>query len=142
MIKVEKFHMAHLKNFTPREVIGDFETTMIENVMDPHKDIVAIINGGETICIAGINHLRLGVCEAWLIPSDSVNRYKLSFFKAVRRLVDFVFQNMSIHRFEIAIDCEWHEGTKWAKALGFKFESIAREYDFNRRDHAIYTRIE
>ncbi len=141
MIKIEKFQMKHLKGFNPRDIIADLEITMVENMLDGRKDIVSLIYKDEVICIAGINHLRIGAVEAWLIVSDSVNKCKLAFFKTIRGLIDFIFESMGIHRFEIAIDCRWQEGAKWAHALGLTFESIARAYDFNMLDHAIFTRI-
>ena len=110
--------------------------------MDPKKDIVSLIHNNEVICIAGINHLRIGVGEVWLISSDLINKCKFEFYKTVRGLVKFVMEKMGIHRCELAIDLRWKEGHKWATSLGFKFESIARAYDFNFNNHAIYTRIE
>ena len=141
MINLTRFKMQDIKGFNPRAIVVDFKITMLENFMDASKDIVTMKNGGGVVCIAGVNHLRTGVAEVWLIPSDDIDHCKLAFYKAVRKLVDFVIKEMGIHRVELAIDCAWEGGAKWALSLGFKFESIARAYDFNRRDHAIYTRI-
>jgi len=133
--------MKDLEGFKPRVEALDFEADMKANFINKDRDMVTLKYGEEVICIAGINHLRIGVAEAWLIPSDSINKCKFAFFKTIKRLVDYVNYNMEIHRFILAIDCSWMGGDRWARALGFKFESIAKAYDFNRQDHAIYTRI-
>lgn len=134
--------MKHLDNFEPREHMHNFKEVMIANIMDPMKDLLAVLKNGEVICIVGANHLRLGVVEVWLIASDKVESCKFEFFKTIKRLIDFVFETMGVHRLEIAVDCNWQQGGKWAQALGLKFESIARSYDHMHRDHAIYVRIE
>lgn len=141
MIKVEKFQMKHLKDFDCEEIIGDLEYCMIQNNMDPNKDMVTLFYKEEIICFAGVNHLRIGVCEAWIIRSSNINKCKFSFFKTINKLINFVMDSMGVHRFEIAILDTWEHGHKWAKTLGFKFESVAEAYDFNKNDHAIYVRI-
>ena len=142
MISVTQFEMSDLTGFTPKDIIPDLDVAMLNNMKNPNMDIVTLKDGDNTICLAGINHLRTGVVEAWLIPSLDVQKHKFGFFKSIKRLIDFVFQTMGVHRFVLAISCDWQEGAKWAHSLGFRFESIARAYDFNRMDHAIYTRIE
>ena len=141
MIKVEKFQRKHLKGFECESIVPDLELSMVENMLDPHKDIVTLIYKNEAICFAGINHLRIGVCEAWVIRSPKINKCKFEFFKTIKGLINFVIESMGVHRVEIAIENTWEKGHKWAKTLGFKLESIAVAYDFNKIDHAIYTRI-
>lgn len=142
MIKVQRFEMSHLEGFQCRENFnGDLTIPMMENMMDPKRDVVSLIKEGEVICFAGVNHLRVGVGEVWLIGGKAIEKYKFEFFKTVLGLIKFVEEQMNLHRIEMAVDCSWQDGAKWARNLGFRFEGIARAYDFQRRDHAIYTRI-
>ena len=134
--------MKHLLVFKPRDIIADLDLNMVENMMNPTKDMVSVFHNEKMLCVAGINHLRTGVVEAWLISSNEINNCKFTFYKTMKRLIDFCFETMGIHRLEIAVDCNWMEGDKWARSLGLKYESITRSYDFNHRDHAIYVRIE
>ena len=143
MIRVEKFQMKHLKNFDCSAIVADLEISMAENDMHPKVDMVTLLNDdGDVICIAGINHLRIGVGEVWIIRSELINKYKLEFYKTIKGLVDYIFKFMGLHRIELAILSSWHGGAKWAHSLGFKFESVARAYDYQFNDHDIYTRIE
>ena len=110
--------------------------------MDPTKDMISLFSpSGRVIAITGVNHLRLGVCEAWIIRGKGIDNHKLDFFRTIKGLIEFVFEFMGIHRFEIAILNEWEKGHKWAKTLGLEFEHICKAYDSLKRDHAIYTRI-
>jgi len=124
------------------EELHDFKSTMIANLLDGTKDILSLFApSGRVIAIAGINHLRLGVCEAWIIRGKGIDDHKFDFFKTIKGLIEFVFEYMDIHRFEIAILNSWEKGHKWAQTLGLEFEHICKSYDSLKRDHAIYTRI-
>ena len=136
--------MKHLKKFDSEDIIPDLELSMAENVMNPKVDIVSLVDekGGNVVAIAGINHLRIGVGEVWIIRSKVIPYHKFEFFKIIKGLVEYVFKFMGIHRMELAIDCRWLEGDKWARSLGFRYENIAEAYDYQFNDHAIYVRIE
>lgn len=141
MIEVKKTTTQHLKMIQVTDDLINFDTAMVANMMDPNKDIVSLIVEDKVIAIAGINHLRLGVCEAWIIRGVGIDDHKFDFFKTIKRLIDFTISTMDVHRFEIAIENSWEKGHKWAKTLGLKFEHVCRSYDYMKRDHAIYTRI-
>lgn len=142
MIEVKKFKLEHLDKFDPSNIIADFRLSMLENHMNPKVDIVSLVNDeGQVVCFAGVNHLRTGVGEVWVIRSELINSHKFEFYKAMRGLIDFLIVNMELHRVELAIDCRWKGGDKWARSIGFSFESVKKAYDFNYNDHAIYTRI-
>ena len=135
--------MKHLKNFQCEDIIPDLEVSMMENMMNPKTDIVSLINDkGDVIAITGINHLRIGVGEVWTIRSSLINEHKFEFYKTMKRLMDYLFQFMGLHRIELAVICSWIGGDKWARSLGFSFEKIAKAYDYQFNDHAIYIRIE
>lgn len=141
-IEIKKFILPHLDGFQPRDIIADFNLTMAQNDMNSSLDMISLFNGDDLICFAGINHLRIGVGEVWLIVSDKIDECKFNFFKTVRGLVEFCLQKFGLHRVELAVVNDWKEGHKWAKALGFTQESVAKNYDFNMVDHAIYVRFE
>lgn len=133
--------MEDLQKFELDTPFADFNNTMITNLLDSSKDITSLHVGDKVIAFAGINHLRLGVVEAWVIRGKGIDDNKFEFFKKIKGLIDFVFEFMSVHRFEIAIDNEWDKGHKWARTLGLELEHICKAYDHFRKDHAIYVRI-
>ena len=142
MINVKKFQMKHLDKFECSNFIPDLKLSMVENDMNPKMDIVSLIDqDGNVVALAGVNHLRLGVGEVWIIRSELINDHKFDFYKTINGLIDFLFLGMGLHRVELAIICSWSGGAKWAQSLGFKFESITRAYDYQFNDHAIYTKI-
>lgn len=142
MIKVEKFRMEHLNRFVLDCPLDNLWGNMAVNSMDPNKDIVSLIDDNDiVIAILGINHLRLGVGEVWVIRGKGIDSNKFNFFKTVRKLVDFAIKNMGLHRVELAVSHKEPEWDKWAKTLGFSFEHVCKAYDELKTDHNIYTRI-
>ena len=142
MNNIKKFNTHHLKGFKSRDEL-DVELCLIENHMNPNVDVVSVVNHeGEVICFAGVNHLRVGVGEVWIIGSELIDSNKLLFYRSIRGLIKFCHEYLSLHRLELAIDMEWEEGYKWAESIGFQFESIARQYGATKKDHAIYTRFQ
>lgn len=142
MIRVEKFHMNHLTRFTIDCPLENLWGNMAVNSMDPNKDIVSLIDSRDrVIALVGLNHLRLGVAEVWVIRGEGIKENKLCFFKTIKNLIKFSMENMNLHRVELAVshnDLHWD---KWARVLGFEFEHICRAYDYDRVDHNIYVRI-
>lgn len=142
MIKMKNFHPDDLLFFKLDEPVEDFDNQMLVNAQDPNKDIVSLVTGsGKVIAFAGINHLRTGVAEAWVVRGQGINNNKLKFYKAIKGLVEFVIEEMRIHRFELAISHEFVGGSKWARALGFRYEHTAEAYDCNYINHDIFVRI-
>ena len=142
MIKFYSTKPEDLNLFDLEDSVSDFREQMLINLQDPNKDIVSLFNAsGRVIAFAGINHLRVGVCEAWIVRGKGINNHRFHFYKAIRKLIDFVTREMQIHRFEIAISKTFIGGRKWAESLGFKYEHTAEAYDLNYIDHDIFVRI-
>ena len=142
MIDVRKFKLEHLERFKPESFIPQLGYEMAANFNDPTKDIVSLLDiNGEVIAFAGINHLRTGVGEVWVIRSEFIKFHKFSFYKTCLRLVEFCLEIMDLHRLELAVNVNHPEWFKWAEKLGFKFEGKQERYDYLGNDHLIYVRF-
>jgi len=134
---------AYLKYFEPIGVYID-KREFVKNLDKENMDIFMLVeNNKDTISIFGLNHLRVGVAEAWSIPGKLVEkRNKKVFCKTLMGMLNFAFDKMGLHRIEIAIPTYLGErGFKWAKFLGFQFEGICRAYNRDYQDHSIFSRI-
>jgi len=142
MVEVKKFNPSHLSMFNCREDFENLNLTMLEAAMSPDKDVTTLFDkDGKVICFAGITHRRIGVGEVWIIGSDLINKNKIQFIKRIKGLLLFLEEHMDLYRIEMAVNCQWEQGHKWATCLGFSFESIAKRYDHFGNDHAIYVRF-
>jgi len=142
MIRVTPFKQEHLKDFLPKMLILDLEQSMQDCLDSPERTVLTLKKKDEIICIAGINFLRLGVGEVWIIPSILVDVYKCEFYKTIYRLINnYVITQLGLHRVTMAIEVGWSKGVKWAETLGFSREGIMKAYDHNRVDHYLYAKV-
>ena len=142
MIKVAKFQLYHIGGFIPRDGYENLERDMRLNLADPSRDLVSILRNEEVIAIVGLNNLRPGVGEVWLICSVLVEQCHIEFFKAVKNLVDiFVMEMMGLHRVHLAVDCRLPHNIKWAERLGFTLEGTMRKYDVEGNDHYLFAKV-
>ena len=112
------------------------------NLADPTRDLVSVILGEDVIAIVGINHVRPGVGEVWLICSNYVNEVPFPFFRFIDRLINImVMELMNIHRVQMAVDCRIERNIKWAKSLGFTEEGIMKKYDNEGNDHYLFAKV-
>jgi len=139
MIRLCKFEMEHLEKFDHLDYGSDIKADMQYNIDMPNRTAFSLFRGDEVIALAGVSDFRPGVGEVWVIKGSKIPEFKVEFFKTIYRLVHgFALNRAGYHRLEMAVDCEWEEGPKWAEKLGFEFMGISKAYDLNYKDHKIY----
>jgi hypothetical protein len=139
MIKVADFHMDHLADFETEEV--NVKETMEYTLSVPNRRSFSLYRGNDLICIAGMNILRPGVGELWLLRSVHIDKCKFEFFKTIHVLVNRYLPTQGFHRLEMAVDAEKPELCKWATKLGFSLMGVARKYDLEGRDHYVFDKV-
>lgn len=142
MINVKVFSMEDLDDFDSAGEFEDLKRDMQMNYNNPNMTILSLKIKELTLAILGVTEFRRGAGEVWLLPSKSVPRNKFDFFKTVKRLIySVVFDELHFHRLELAIVKGDKRGKKWAKALGFRYSHLCREYDTTLQDHEMFYRL-
>lgn len=143
MLKTRKFSIEHIDNFLPKDDFYNLKRDLTESSENKNVDMITMFDSyDDVVCIMGVNHLRLGVAEAWLVPGVLVDEYKYSFFRAAHNIIyKYLFPIMGLHRIQIAIEKDWKKGNKWAKTLGFSFEGVMKAYDVHKVDHNLYAKV-
>lgn len=79
----------------------------------------AFVGDGELVGMFGVSPLPGGAAP-WLLTSDVVDRYPMTFWKASRRIVEYlrVKYPMLVNR----IDARYEQALRWARRLGFVIE--------------------
>ena len=97
------------------------------------------IEDGVPLAIAGVIPMWQGRGMAWAyISSDAVNTKFIAVHKAVKRFLDGCYLN----RIEMTVDCDFIQGHRWAKMLGFELEAERmRGYRPDGGDCALYARV-
>lgn len=142
MINIERFELKHLLNFEPKFAFPDIIANMEANMNNPYRECLSLMNGSTLVSIAGVNYLRPGAGEVWLIPGTAVEKNKFCFFKAVKWLIEtYLFEHKKLHRLEMAIKADWEQGKLWAKKIGFEYEGMMKQWCPNKEDHLLYARL-
>jgi len=92
----------------------------------------------EVVGIVGLNVLWKGVAQVWLLTSDAARGCGVSYTKECIRLMDQEALRLSIRRIHIVVDAGIKENARWAKVLGFKYESSMKKAAPNGNDMNIY----
>lgn len=147
MIKIEKFQLEHLQNFSPeckklRDDWLGFKDKMALNLEDPKIVMLSMVRNGFVIAILALIEQRPHVAEAAIIKGIFVKDFKKEFFAASYRLMNnIIFDSFDLHRVEIAISTKSWGGLKWASKIGCTYEGLARCWGSDGQDHAIYAKV-
>jgi hypothetical protein len=103
----------------------------------PHA-FSAINDAGECVFCGGVTEVWPDRAQAWAIIAEGAGALMPRITKATRRLMDLV----PWRRIEITVDCEFPQGHRWARLLGFTLECERMvAYTPDGRDSALYARI-
>lgn len=141
-LRLEYFKLLDLDSFNPKDEYYNLYEDMSKALDNPNIDMFTMWKGGEVICILGINHLRAGVGEIWLISGVLIDENKFKFYKCVTIIINkYLHGDMGIHRLQMAIEKNWSKGIRWAKSLGFIYEGLMKAYDLNKVDHLLFAKV-
>lgn len=141
MTKVVPFEIEDLEGFVPRWKMPGIEVIMQDNLDNPLREMVSLVDDKGMFAIVGSNILRKHVVEVWIVPSLRVNEHKFFFYKTIRTLVyGYLMSKQSFKRVEFTIKADWPEGLKWGKALGFEREGLLRKWD-GEDDHVLFAKV-
>lgn len=137
ILKIEPLTICHINSFHTDS--QSFKEDMEFNLQHPIlRQAYAILCPLERVVlgVVGASCISNGVWEGWFYLSRSAGLYAKSIVQTCITLSDF-FIKKDIHRLQIAVR---HEHRKWAKALGFHFECIVKNYHSNI-DHYMYVKL-
>lgn len=78
----------------------------------------SILEDKKAVAIGGITEFWKGRGEAWLIFGQPRTQSFVTIFKIVQRFI----QLSTLSRIEMIIECDFVQGHRWARLLGFKKE--------------------
>jgi len=80
------------------------------------------------IACGGILPLWKGVGEAWVVTSELVNLYPLTFAKVIWRKLGELIENNHFERVQTTVDKEHIVSQKWVERMGFQNEGLMRKF--------------
>lgn len=142
-MNVVPFKAHHLKSLSLQEQQQYLAQYMTDEQM------VAIENGGWgwsgvypdgfVVGCAGVIPLWQGRGMAWAYLSEAA--CKMEFLKVHRAVMNFL-DSCYLHRIEMTVDCDFEQGHRWARMLGFEMEAERMKgYRPDGGDCALYARV-
>ena len=95
---------------------------------------------GDVVGCAGVFIHWSGMGEAWVLSSPLVERFKLSFHRAVKQTLDMIQDNLKLHRIQCVVHAEYTRSQKWVERLGFKKEGLLNKYAPDQAAYYMYGR--
>lgn len=108
-----------------------------------HDDTPAysIFCDNELIACMGLLILWDGVAEVWTVPSSKVEKYKFSYFKAVKLAIEQGVEFYGLHRLQTSCRCKSPVSANWLRKLGFQEEGVMRQYGPTGEDHYMFGKV-
>jgi hypothetical protein len=95
------------------------------------------LDGVDVVGCAGIMPFWAGRSIAWALMSSDVSKHTI----AIHRAVCKVIKENPVKRLELLVDPTFPKAEKWAKRLGFHFESRMPYYSPNGTTQDMYVKI-
>ncbi len=99
------------------------------------------IGDGTIYAMFGVWEFWKGVAEAWLIPSDRIDRKTLSMHRASLRFFELYANKYQIKRLQFTTNSLNVRAVKWAERCYFKREAEMKHYGLNGETYYLYARL-
>ncbi len=99
------------------------------------------ISRGKPVCMFGCVPLWAGVAELWMITDVNLGSSARTFHRVTKEMFDIYMSELSLVRLQIWIHSQNERAIKWAKALYFEDEGIARNFGPDGADFHLLARL-
>lgn len=97
----------------------------VRNIAPPHQvealetyDSYTVVNGDQLLCCFGFVEVTPMRAIMWGYLSATCGKYMAALTRIARRLI----AALPYRRVEIEVDCEFEQGHRWARIMGFELE--------------------
>ena len=126
--KLEDYKPEHLDRMKIRFPESEFSSVDEMKALSNMKPSYALVIDDQVICIFGMVTLWEGVAEFWLIPGVLIERYKKTFFKAIKIAHERMMEFNNIQRLQCICFTGNERSRKWIERNGFVVEGIMKKY--------------
>lgn len=131
--KLVPFAARDLEELTPRDygsqemaVMGDRLT--VGRLYEQVGPAYTVRVRSQIMVCGGVAHYWPGVGEAWVVTTDLIPRYPLSFHRTVKRMLRQLCRDMGLQRLQAAVPANHTVSRKWLERLGFRQEGLMPMY--------------
>lgn len=96
---------------------------------------------GKVVASAGLVPLWPGVAEAWMIPSDKVDRHRIKVARQIRVMFEDVMRRRGIYRAQANLHHNFEKAIRLAEWLGFENEGLMRRFGVEGGDYYRFAKV-
>ena len=100
-----------------------------------------LTDDGQVAAICGAIKRWDGVADFWMLTTNLVTKYPLSFHKECILGLNFLTETFNIHRLQASIADKHIVSQRWAHRLGSKQECLMEAYGPDGANHYLYARV-
>jgi len=144
MIKVRKFRPIDLAEFEIRKEDrhrfgGQGKQGILE--LTELGESYTMSWDNEILAVGGVVFYKPDFGEAWIACTRLIDMYPMAAFRAVKRLLDNLFDELGLNRLQATANCDRLKAQVFVEHLGFQREGRLRNYGPNKSDYYMYSRI-
>ena len=99
-----------------------------------------IVNN-KPIAAGGVFPLWDGVAEGWVLATEEINNYPITFARVMKQRTDMMLKNNFIRRLQTSVKADCLVALRFAKFLGLKEEGLMKGYGPDGSDFYRFARI-
>lgn len=122
MAEIVRFKCEHMKDLLDEETQSYFGREMKPEDfkhLESAPFAFSVIHNGKILATMGIFVYWQGRGEAWAFAAKGMTENFVAVHKAAKNLLD----SLPVKRIEGAVRCNFRQGHRWARMLGFKLEA-------------------
>ena len=100
----------------------------------------ALIEDGVVYAVAGMAELWDGVVEAWIIPTQDIEKKKLKTSRALWREFHSMADRLKPHRMQTSVRHDFDAAHRLVRFLGFESEGLMKKYGPDGLDYERYAK--
>lgn len=142
LVDFKAWHYRKIKPQAAQLALVDTITDdYLEALEDPlNATCFTLIEGDKPLVCFGMIEIWEKRAYAWALLDESAKFHLTKITKIIRRVLDYYSKEM--RRIEGAVDCDFQEGHRWMKLLGFTLEcDRMKAYRPDGRDAALYAKV-
>lgn len=140
MIQVVEFHPSHLAamDVQPGQAYALESIDEMDMAVLSGPGAYTVLSDDRPIICGGVLEIVPWRGLAWSFIAANLGPAFIHAHRVAKRVIE----SAPFPRIEMEVDCEFEEGHRWARLLGFELESPRlRKYGFGGRDVAMYARV-
>lgn len=104
--------------------------------------VYAVCDGtGNIGGVFGFVLIWTGVASCGAITTHHLDSNPLGYTRTIRDLITSDMKKYNVHRSEITVQDDFIQGHRWARALGFEWEGLLKQYGPDKSNYGIYGRV-